>query len=139
MLEAYQIYESRALGADCILLIMAALEKNKALELEETAMELGMDVLLEVHDENELETALKMRSRFIGVNNRSLKNFETNLDVGKRLSKLIPGDYVKVCESGIYKNAEIREMQSAGFNAFLVGESLMREADIEKAVKALIN
>ena len=138
MLEPYQIYESRALGADCILLIIAALEKDKALDLEEAAHKLGMDVLLEVHDEAELEIALQMKSKLIGVNNRSLKTFETSLDVGKRLSKLIPDGYIKVCESGIYKNSEVKDMMNNGFHSFLVGESLMREENIEKAVKELI-
>lgn len=139
MLEPYQIYESRALGADCILLIIAALELSKAQELERIAHDMGMDVLIEVHDEKELETALKLKSKLVGVNNRNLKTMEVSLENGKRLSKLIPDGYIKVCESGIYNNQEVKEMMQAGFHAFLVGESLMRENDIEKAVKALIS
>ncbi len=139
MLDAYQIYESRALGADCILLIIAALELNKAQELEKIAHDLGMDVLIEVHDEKEMEIALQLKSKLIGVNNRNLKTMEVSLENGKKLSRLIPDNYIKVCESGIYKNSEVKEMMQAGFNAFLVGESLMRENDIEKAVKALIS
>jgi indole-3-glycerol phosphate synthase len=138
MLEAYQIYESRALGADCILLIMACLENDKAMELEDIAINLGMDVLIEVHDEDELARALQLRSKLIGVNNRDLRTFKTNLETGKRLSKFIPPHYIKVCESGIYKNSEIKDMMANGFSAFLVGESLMRENDIEKATKELI-
>jgi indole-3-glycerol phosphate synthase len=138
MLDAYQIYESRAIGADCILLIIAALEKNQALELETLAHSLGLDVLIEVHDEAELEVALQMKSNLIGVNNRNLKTMEISLETGKRLAKLMPDGIIKVCESGIYNNAEIREMQAAGFNAFLVGESLMKQENIEKALKELI-
>ncbi len=138
MLEAYQIYESRALGADCILLIIACLEKSRALELEEIAHSLGMDVLIEVHDEAELEIALQLKSKLIGINNRSLKTFEVSLDNGKRLAKLIPDGYIKVCESGIYNNADLKTMHQSGFSAFLVGESLMREEDIELAVRKLL-
>lgn len=139
MLEPIQIYESRALGADCILLIIAALEKQKALELEEIAHSLGMDVLIEVHDETELETALQMKSKLIGVNNRNLKTMEVSLETGKRLSKLMPEGYIKVCESGISTNAEIKDMMANGFVSFLVGESLMREENIEMALKGLIS
>lgn len=138
MLDVYQIYESRALGADCILLIMAALEKNQALELEAVAHQLGMDVLVEVHDEQELKVALELKSKLVGVNNRNLKTMEVSLENGKALSKLIPNDYIKVCESGISSNAQVREMMAAGFHAFLVGESLMRQENIEKALKELI-
>lgn len=138
MLDVYQIYESRSLGADCILLIIAALEKNQALELEKIAHGLGMDVLIEVHDEVEVEVALQMKSKLIGVNNRNLKTMEVSLENGKRLSKIIPDDHIKVCESGINNNTEIKEMMANSFSAFLVGESLMREDDIELAVKQLI-
>jgi indole-3-glycerol phosphate synthase len=109
------------------------------MELEQLAHSLGLDVLIEVHDEAELEAALQMKSKLIGVNNRSLKTFEVSLENGKRLSNLIPNDYIKVCESGIYNNIEVKEMHSSGFHSFLVGESLMREADIEAAVKTLMD
>lgn len=138
MLLPYQIYESRAMGADCILLIIACLEKSKAEELEEIAHNLGMDVLIEVHDEAELEIALQLKSKLIGVNNRNLKTMEVSLETGKRLSKLIPNDYIRVCESGISTNAEILDMMNNGFHSFLVGESLMREKNIEEATKRLL-
>lgn len=138
MLEPYQIFESRALSADCILLIMAALEDEQAAELEEISHSLGMDVLIEVHDEEELERALKLQSKLIGVNNRNLKTMEVTLETSKRLSKLMDDSYLKVCESGISNNAEILEMMDHGFSAFLVGESLMRQDNISEAVKKLL-
>ena len=139
MLEPYQIIESRALGADCILLIMAALEDAQAVELEKLAHELGMDALIEVHDELELSRALKnLSSRLIGINNRNLKTLYVDLANSERLSQNIPKDKIIVCESGINTHQDIERMQNSGINCFLVGESLMRQTDVELATKNLL-
>ncbi len=138
MLDEYQVFEARALGADCILIIMAALSDEKAAELEEVSHKLGMDVLIEVHDEKELQRALKLKSKLIGVNNRNLKTMEVTLDTSRNLSKLIDDGYISVCESGISRNSEIQEMMTFGYSAFLVGESLMREDDIKNAINKLL-
>lgn len=139
MLDSYQIVESRALGADCILLIVAALGDSQMQELEAAAFEYGMDVLVEVHDAKETERALKfLKSRMLGVNNRSLKTLEVNLDTSKNLAGLIPADYLKVCESGISTNKDLQIMKQHGFNSFLVGESLMRQPDVVMATKRLL-
>jgi len=138
IINEYQIYQTKALGADCLLLIMSILKPSEAITLEKTAHDLGLDVLIEVHTEKELEQALKLKSKLIGINNRNLDTFEVSLDIGKNLAKLIPGGYIKICESGIYKNSEILYMMDHGFSGFLVGESLMREADIEAATKKLL-
>ena len=138
MIDPYQIYESRALGADCILLIMAALEDALAKDLYDLAADLNMDVLVEVHNREELERALKLSPRMIGVNNRNLKTLEVDLRTGLDLAALMPADMVKVAESGIYSPENIHAFQQAGYNAFLVGESLMREDDIAAAVKKLL-
>lgn len=140
MLDVYQIYEARALGADCILLIIACLDDDKGKELESLAHELGMDVLIEVHDELELEAALTYNSKLIGINNRNLKTMEISLDTSRNLSKLISNDYITVCESGIFTKEHIKEMsENYNFDAFLIGESLMKEENIGKALKSLIN
>ena len=139
MLEPYQITESRALGADCILLIMAALSNAQAAELEAAASEYGMDVLVEVHDATETELTLKtLKSPLLGVNNRSLKTLEVSLETSKQLASIIPDNYIKVCESGIATNNDLKEMKEFGFNSFLVGESLMRQPDVLEATKALL-
>lgn len=138
ILDPYQVFESRALGADCILLIMAALEDSQAKNLEEISHSLGMDVLIEVHNEEELNRALLLNSKLIGVNNRNLKTMEVSLDNSRNLSKMMGDEYIKVCESGVSSNNEIKEMIEHGFSAFLVGESLMREANIKKAVTNLL-
>jgi indole-3-glycerol phosphate synthase len=138
MVDAYQIYESRALGADCILLIMACLSDSEAKEFEDIANYLGMDVLVEVHDEEELERALKLNSKLLGVNNRNLKTMEISLETSKRLTKLMPEDKIRVCESGIFHHKDLILMQHYGFNTFLVGESLMRQDDVESATKKLL-
>lgn len=139
MVDEYQIYESRFLGADCILLIMACLSDAQAREFYDLATSLGMDVLVEVHDEKELHRALRLTPRMVGVNNRNLKTLNVDLQTGLDLVKQIPEDVLKVAESGIYKNEHIQAFLEAGYDAFLVGESLMREDDIGQAVRDLID
>jgi indole-3-glycerol phosphate synthase len=138
MYDPYQVAEARVWGADCILIIMAAVEDRLAQDLEEAALAFDMDVLLEVHDEPELERALRRRSRLIGVNNRNLKTFETTLATSQRLAPKIPADRIAVGESGIFSSADIAYLAKVGISTFLVGESLMRERDVEAATRALI-
>jgi indole-3-glycerol phosphate synthase len=138
MYDTYQVAEARVWGADCILIIMAAVDDGTARDLEAAAQVFGMDILLEVHDEHELERALRMRSRLIGINNRDLKTFETTLATSKRLAPKIPAGYIIVGESGIFSPADLDELATVGISTFLVGESLMRERDVEAATRALI-
>jgi indole-3-glycerol phosphate synthase len=139
MLDPYQILESRSLGADAVLLIMAALSDMQAAELHALARELGMDVLVEVHDEAELERALALHAPLIGINNRNLKTLEVNLSTAETLRPLIPQGHTVVCESGIATPADIARMLAADMHSFLVGESLMRQADVAEATRVLLN
>jgi indole-3-glycerol phosphate synthase len=136
--DPWQVAESRAIGADCILIIMAAVADALAAELEDAARTFGMDALIEVHDEAELDRALGLRSRLIGVNNRDLRTFVTDLSVTERLAPRLPADRVLVAESGLAKPADLARLARAGARRFLVGESLMRAADVAAATRALL-
>lgn len=137
MIDPWQIYESRLLGADCILLIVAALTLDQLQEMDGVAGEAGLDVLIEVHDERELENALTTQARLVGVNNRDLHTFTTDLSVSERLRPMIPPDRTMVTESGIHTQRDVRRLQSADINAFLVGEAFMRSENPGVALKSL--
>ena len=126
LIDLYQVYEARAMGADCVLLIVAALERGLMAELEACALELGMSVLVEVHDGRELDEALRLRTPLLGINNRNLRTFETSLDTTIGLLKNIPADRLVVTESGIHQPADVARMRAARVHAFLVGEAFMR-------------
>jgi indole-3-glycerol phosphate synthase len=136
--DPYQVAESRALGADCILIIMAGVDNTAALEIEDASISKGMDVLIEVHQEDELERALKLKSRLIGINNRDLHSFKTSLTVSERLAPRIPKDRIAVAESGLNTPADIARLRRVGISTFLIGESLMRQADVAAATRALL-
>ena len=139
MLDPWQVVESRALGADCILLVMAALDDGAAAEIEAAALDWGMDVLVEVHDEAELARATRLKSRLIGINNRNLRTLEVDVATTERLAPLAPADATIVCESGIHGHDDLLRMARAGARRFLVGESLMRQADVTAATAALLD
>ena len=138
MLDTYQVIESRVLGADCILLIMAALEDDTAQNLEDCAIELGMDVLVEIHNEDELYRALKLKTKLLGVNNRNLKTMITDISMTEKLAFLAPTEKILISESGLKTRADLHRMASAGARCFLIGESIMKQKDVEKATKLLL-
>ncbi len=138
MYDVYQVAEARAWGADCILIIMAAVDDRLAQDLEDTAIAFGMDALLEVHDERELDRACRLRSPLVGVNNRNLKTFATTLETSVHLAPKIPRGRIPVGESGISAPADLEYLAGVGISTFLVGESLMRERDVTAATRALI-
>lgn len=138
MYDTYQVAEARALGADCILIIMASVSDAQAAELEDAAFAWGMDVLIEVHDREELERACQLKSRLIGINNRNLKTFETDLETTKTLSRLVPADRLLVSESGLNSPQDLADMAVYGARSFLIGESLMRQEDVTQATKAIL-
>lgn len=138
ILDPWQVYESRATGADCILLIMAALSDDEARELEALARSLGMDVLAEVHDRKELERALGLQTRLIGINNRNLRTLKTDLETTLSLAPLVPLERFPISESGIRTHEDIVRLRAAGVHAFLVGEHLLRQPDIAAATRAML-
>jgi indole-3-glycerol phosphate synthase len=138
MLDPWQVYESRAIGADCILLIMAMLTDAQAREMEQIAISLDLDVLVEVHDREELDRALLLETSLIGINNRNLNTLQVDLAVTEELAPLVPPDRFLIAESGIRNNDDLRRLAAVGPNCYLVGESLMRQQDVAAAVRALL-
>ena len=138
MIDPLQIIESRALGADCILLIMAALDDGRATDLEACAMDYGMDVLIECHNCEELARATKLRSPLVGINNRNLKTMDISLDVGAAMLPHLPTDRIAIAESGLFTPQDLARMAKSGARCFLIGESLMRADDVAAATKAIL-
>ncbi len=138
ILEPWQVYESRAMGADCVLLILAALTDTEARELEALARALDMDVLAEVHNEREVQRALGLQTPLIGINNRNLKTLETDLSITEELAPAVPPDRFLIAESGIRNHVDLRRILAAGAHCFLVGESLMRQPDVAAATRGLL-
>ncbi|HUZ74812.1 MAG TPA: indole-3-glycerol phosphate synthase TrpC [Stellaceae bacterium] len=138
MLDPYQVAEARAMGADAILVILAALSDDAAAALEDAALRWGLDVLAEVHDRDELDRALRLKTRLIGINNRNLKTLKTDLQTTETLAAAVPRDRIVVSESGLSRPADLARMARAGVRCFLIGEALMRQADVAAATRALI-
>ncbi len=138
IVDAYQIYEAKMLGADCILLIVAMLDDSKLRELEQVALEIGLSVLIEVHNEEEMHRALKMKSKLIGVNNRNLKTLEVDLQTSLRLAQMVDKSRLLVGESGIKNIADIRKLKAANINAFLIGEHFMLRGDFADEVESFV-
>jgi indole-3-glycerol phosphate synthase len=138
MYDTYQVAQARSFGADCILIIMAAVDDGAAAELEDAALAFGMDALIEVHDDKELERALRLKSKLIGINNRDLKTFATTLATAERLARLVPAGRIVIGESGIFAPDDLGRLAKAGISTFLVGESLMRQSDVAAATRALL-
>ncbi len=138
LFDPYQVYEARANGADCILIIMACVDDNEASQLTRAAHDLAMDILVEVHDQAELDRALRLETRLVGVNNRDLRSFETSLELTEKLVPKIPPDRIAVSESGIFTHEDCLRLKAYGVSTFLVGESLMRQKDVTAATKDLL-
>lgn len=136
--DTYQVAEARAWGADCILIIMASVSDAQAAELEDAALAWGMDALIEVHDGAELDRAMALKSPLLGINNRNLNTFETSLETTRTLSKRVPGDRMVISESGLFTPADLADMADHGARTFLIGESLMRQDDVEAATRTLL-
>jgi len=138
MIDTYQVVQARAWGADCILIILAEVDDHVARALAAAACDWGMDAIVEVHDDHELDRALKLDCKLIGINNRNLKTFETTLETTERLAPRVPQDRIVISESGISTFEDIARLQQVGVNTFLVGESLMRQNDVEAATRQLL-
>ena len=139
MHDTYQVAEARAWGADCILIIMASVDDTLAAELEDAAIHWGMDALIEVHNAEELDRGLRLKSPMIGINNRNLKTFEVTLDVTRELAPRIPADRQIVCESGLFTASDLGQMMQVGARRFLIGESMMRQDDVTAATRAILD